>query len=56
MRMVSLIEEAACIVLVSHDMAAINKICSRVIWLDHGKIIADGLPEDVVKKYMTGSA
>ncbi len=39
------------VVLVSHDMAAIERICQRVIWLDHGNIMMDGRASEVVQAY-----
>ena len=50
-RMMALIDEASCIVLVSHDMTSIAKICNRVIWLEHGRIHEDGAPEVVIPAY-----
>ncbi len=38
-------------VLVSHDLEAIKTICSRVVWLDRGKIREDGDPEQVINSY-----
>jgi ABC-type polysaccharide/polyol phosphate transport system ATPase subunit len=32
-------------------MGAIRSACNRVLWLDQGRIIADGAPEDVVPEY-----
>ncbi|MEI6831878.1 MAG: ABC transporter ATP-binding protein, partial [Candidatus Omnitrophota bacterium] len=40
------------ILLVSHDMDMVSKLCDRVILLDKGKIIKDGSPESVVQYYM----
>jgi ABC-type polysaccharide/polyol phosphate transport system ATPase subunit len=34
--------------LVSHDLAQIARICRRVIWLEHGRIVQDGPAEEVV--------
>jgi lipopolysaccharide transport system ATP-binding protein len=39
------------IVFVSHDTAAIEEYCSRVIVLDQGKIIGEGKPAEMVKMY-----
>ena len=39
------------IVLVSHNMELIKKVCSRVIWLNKGKIKLQGKPEQVVLSY-----
>ena len=42
------------IILVSHDLATLGKFCSRVIWLENGKIKSDGKPEEDLKKYSEG--
>ncbi len=39
------------VLFVSHDMNAIRRICSRVIWIDRGKIVRDGPTEEVVHAY-----
>lgn len=39
------------IVLVSHSLADISSICSRVIWIEKGKILADGSPNVVIPRY-----
>jgi len=38
---------------VSHSADAVRKHCSRVIWLDHGAMKADGTAEAVVQRYTT---
>ncbi len=38
-------------VLVSHDAATVMKLCSRVIWIEHGVVKAEGLPEVVAPEY-----
>ena len=40
------------ILFVSHDMESIKKISNRVIWLDKGKIIEEGLPNKVIASYL----
>ena len=40
------------IVIVSHSLGQIEQICDRTIWLDGGKIKADGKPRDVHPEYM----
>jgi ABC-type polysaccharide/polyol phosphate transport system ATPase subunit len=37
--------------LVSHDIDAVRKICTRVIVVDHGKILADGAPDASIATY-----
>lgn len=44
------------IVIVSHSMDTIKKYCSRVIWLEKGKVIENGKPEKVVEAYKSSLA
>jgi len=39
------------IVLVSHDLGAVGRLCERAIWLDKGRVGAAGPVRDVVTKY-----
>jgi ABC-type polysaccharide/polyol phosphate transport system ATPase subunit len=39
------------VLFVSHDMAAIRRICSRVVWIDRGRIVRDGPTDEVVDAY-----
>jgi ABC-type uncharacterized transport system ATPase subunit len=39
------------VLFVSHDLEAIKKICHRVVWLDKGRIVMDGDPEEVADRY-----
>jgi lipopolysaccharide transport system ATP-binding protein len=43
------------ILFVSHNMEAIENLCSRVIWLDRGKIRADDETQNAIRKYIAGS-
>lgn len=45
-------KEGKTIAFVSHDLNAIEKICDRVIFIDKGKIVADGDPAKVVGQYL----
>lgn len=40
------------VLFVSHNLAAVENLCSRGIWIDGGRIKMDGGTEDVVKAYM----
>lgn len=40
------------VLFVSHDMQAINRLCSRTIWLKDGQIAEDGETSAVVGKYL----
>ena len=41
------------IVLVSHDLAAVQRFCEKVFWLDHGKLVMAGDSTEVVQTYLT---
>jgi teichoic acid transport system ATP-binding protein len=47
----SLIENSGTVFIVSHKAGAILKMCNRVLWIDHGRLVADGDPEAVVSAY-----
>jgi ABC-type polysaccharide/polyol phosphate transport system ATPase subunit len=51
-RMHALIDKANIMIMVSHDHLLVKSLCNRVLWLDHGKLIADGSPDDVVERYL----
>lgn len=44
-------EKNKAIVFVSHSEQSVKNFCERVILLDHGRILADGLPVEVFEKY-----
>jgi teichoic acid transport system ATP-binding protein len=44
-------EAAGTIFVVSHGMDSIIDTCTRVLWLDAGRVIAEGDPEEVVDRY-----
>lgn len=50
-RIREMLGEAGTIFLVSHSMKNVRDLCTRVLWLDHGKLVADGDPGPVVDAY-----
>lgn len=50
-RMKQLINGGTTVLMVSHSNNQIREICSRVIWLEHGKVIMDGDSETVCSEY-----
>ena len=44
------------VVFVSHDMAAITRLCRRAVLLDQGKVVADGPAAEIVHRYLHGGA
>lgn len=53
-RMHEMIDKANIMIMVSHDPLLIKSLCNRVIWLDHGKVIADGAQDEVIELYLEG--
>jgi lipopolysaccharide transport system ATP-binding protein len=39
------------IVFISHDLTAVERICDRAILMRRGRIVAEGLPREVIKAY-----
>lgn len=39
------------VLFVSHNMGAITRLCQRAIWLDEGKVVMDGVSNEVVNGY-----
>jgi lipopolysaccharide transport system ATP-binding protein len=44
------------VLFVSHNLAAVENLCSRGIWLDGGKVRKDGAAKDVILEYMASFA
>lgn len=40
------------VVFVSHNMAAVENLCTRCIWIDGGRVREDGDPRTVIQSYM----
>jgi lipopolysaccharide transport system ATP-binding protein len=55
-RMREMIAQARLIVLVSHDLKALARLCDRLVWLDHGCVRQVGPPEEVVDAYLGQAA
>lgn len=45
-------ENAGTVVVVSHSMSTIREMCTRVVWLDAGRVVAVGHPAKVVGAYV----
>ena len=54
-RMKNLMSHGTTVLFVSHSDDQVVEICKRAIWLDHGKLMADGPAEEVCKAYRTNA-
>lgn len=52
-KMIELMSSGVTVLFVSHSLQLIEEICSKVLWLDHGKTIAFGNIDYVIDKYKT---
>jgi len=43
------------ILFVSHEMTDVLRVASRVIWLEHGRVRAEGDPTTVVEAYLAAA-
>jgi ABC-type polysaccharide/polyol phosphate transport system ATPase subunit len=50
-RMIDFMAAASIVVLVSHELELVRRFCSRVVWLDHGRLKQDGPIDQVLSAY-----
>jgi lipopolysaccharide transport system ATP-binding protein len=51
-RVEAIVRHADILILASHSAPIIAEWCNRVLWLEQGKIVADGKPMDVLSRYL----
>ena len=54
-KMESVGKEGRTIFFVSHNMDAVTRLCTRGLLLNSGKLVADGAPSDIIKRYLESS-
>ena len=42
-------------ILVSHDMDALREFCTRGLWIQHGRLVADGPIDEVIDEYLAST-
>ena len=50
-KMMEMINGGTTVLYVSHSLESIKDLCTKVIWLDHGKIVKIGEPKEICKEY-----
>lgn len=50
-RIAELMDRASVVIMASHSLGLLRRLCSRVIYLDHGQVRADGDVNDVLQAY-----
>ena len=51
-RVIELVKAAKGVVLVTHDMEWVQEYCNRALLLEHGRVILEGAPNEVVKLHL----
>lgn len=51
-RMHQMIDQANIMIMVSHDHRLVSSLCNRVILMDHGRLVRDGAPDEVIPEYL----
>jgi lipopolysaccharide transport system ATP-binding protein len=54
-RLERIVRGAEILVLSSHLSTAVLEWCTRVIWMDHGRVRMDGPAKDVMAAYLAGT-
>ena len=50
-RMRELMSASRLMVIVAHDLNAITEMCTSVVWMEHGRVVAQGPPDEIVGRY-----
>jgi teichoic acid transport system ATP-binding protein len=50
-RIREIVERAGTLMLVSHSMDEVARLCARVLWIEDGRLVADGPAADVLEQY-----
>ena len=55
-RIRSLLDRTSAVILVSHDLPSLRELCTRGLWIQQGRLIADGPIDEVVDGYLESIA
>ncbi|WP_350342403.1 ATP-binding cassette domain-containing protein [Proteinivorax tanatarense] len=50
-RIQEMITDAKAVIVVTHNMKFVEKICTRAIWINKGNLMFDGSPKEAVERY-----
>ncbi|MFA7127304.1 MAG: ABC transporter ATP-binding protein, partial [Bacilli bacterium] len=51
-RIQHIMKSAKATIVVTHNMNFVRDVCTRAIWIDNGKLMFDGLPEETIDNYL----
>lgn len=53
LRMKEMMNTSKILIFVTHNLSSAESLCNRCIWLGQGKILGEGLPNEIIKEYLT---
>jgi ABC-type polysaccharide/polyol phosphate transport system ATPase subunit len=51
-----LMDRSQAVILVSHNMESLRELCTRGLWIQHGRLVADGPIHDVIDRYLAATS
>ena len=54
-RLRGLVDRSKVVVLVSHDMKSLRELCTRGLWIQHGRLVGDGPIDAVIDDYLAST-
>lgn len=51
-KMMKMIKGGTTVLYVSHNINSIKNLCTKVVWLDHGKVLKEGEPKTICEEYI----
>ncbi len=54
-RLRGLVDRAKVVVVVSHDMESLRELCTRGLWVQHGRLVGDGPIDAVIDDYLAST-
>jgi ABC-type polysaccharide/polyol phosphate transport system ATPase subunit len=55
-RMNEMVNRAHLMVMVTHDLDSVPKVCNRAVWLDHGHMMKEARTDEVIAAYKSSAA
>jgi ABC-type polysaccharide/polyol phosphate transport system ATPase subunit len=44
--------KAKAVIVVTHNMNFVRNVCTRALWIEQGRLVLDGNPDEVVDAYL----
>ena len=51
-RIRNLLDRTQVVILVSHDLKSLRELCTRGLWIQQGRLVADGPVDEVIDRYL----